>query len=361
MRLSRCKTILCAFLLVPTMVNAQACHEILEHGVFATSDTETLRIRVQKLLNWLSQSTFESYQQALDSGAKLGFVLDDLPINVSGYEKYSNWRQYQASLQTLDLSDTRTLDQFRQVTSTADRAIVSAWRDCILNNKGVAHALIEQGYDAKQFTLDLTYSPVGPPEKAGIYDLTISPGSPEVTCKPVLDTGKYLHDYITSAGRILNCSRQQATQAVLVTGNTEKGELSAKLPGMVPPIAPRKPKFFAEDEAGVPYHIDWSTNGDCKSVDSSTPKAPHRCKFSATQRKIPNNGTAYDHWDMEIDAPGPVYEVWCTPGHEELNQDDSQGGPHAGTWDGNTATCQGWINGGKDSISMTVKYKMLRY
>jgi hypothetical protein len=341
------------------MANAQACHEILEHGVFATSDTESLRIRVQKLLNWLSQTTFESYGEARDVGAKMGFVLDDLPVNLNGYARDSNWRQYQASLQTLDLSDTRTIDKFSQVTTAADRAIVDAWRDCILNNRGVAHALIEQGYDAKQFTIDLTYSPVGPPEKAGIYDLTISPGPPAVICDPKLDTGKYIHDSITSAGRILNCNRQQATQAVQVTGNTEKGELSAKLPGMVTPVPPRKPQYMTEDEAGIAYHIEWAPNGNCDNVVPDNPKFPHRCTFIPTQYHYPGNNTPFDHWDIEIDAPGPVYEVWCTPGLDEHNEDWTIG-RQPGKFDGNTGKCTGWINGGKVPVNIMVKYKMLR-
>jgi hypothetical protein len=144
------------------VLNAQDCKQILEHGVFMRSNTDSLRIRTQPLLNWFSQSTFENYGQASEAGGKLGFSLDSLPISLSGHNRNTSWHDYQATLQTLDFSDSKVLEQFSNAIDQADRAIVAAWQTCILNARGTPHAAIGQTYDPRVFSVNLIYDPVGP-------------------------------------------------------------------------------------------------------------------------------------------------------------------------------------------------------
>jgi len=90
---------------VTSTIVAQDCGQILEHGIFNTSTTDSLSTKTQTLINWLSQSTFESFAQAKDSAAKIGFAIEGIPIELGGHSRETDWHSYQASLQTLSFSD----------------------------------------------------------------------------------------------------------------------------------------------------------------------------------------------------------------------------------------------------------------
>jgi hypothetical protein len=336
-----------AFAVVCQCSNAQDCSAILEHGIFDKTTTDSLRIRTQTLINWLSQSTFKSFAEARDAGGKIGFPIDGIPIELSGYSRDNEWSQYQASLQTLDISDTRVLQDFHQTLEAADHAIVNAWQVCILNNKGIAHSVVEMNDDPKKFTLLLLYDAVGEPYKAKILDFSIAPDT--AVCEPAIATHWYWHDNIPSGGRILNCNRQTAADAIQVTGNTDKGPLSAKLPGIVPAIAPPEKAWHTEDKNGQAYVEFWTMDPNCTGHPERV-NAKHRCQFQQTQIHEPGDNTAYDTWNLYMDARGPVYEVTCvTTGQHEIKP--------KGVPQGNTGLCTGEINGGDSDIRMSVKWK----
>jgi len=233
---------LLVFVMAPHRTYCQTeCGEILEHGIFNISSTDSLQIRTKVFINWLSQSSLDSYQKALDTGGSLGIPIEDIPVNISGYERASDWHNYQASLQKLDFSDERNLDAFKKVVIAADQGIVSAWTTCVLNKAGEAHAAIEVNSDPRQFLVLLDYTPKGPPNSDEITDFAISPAT--VTCTPRIYTYWFWHTYIESQGIILNCTRQLESDAVQITGNSLKGPLKAKLGGISspPPIAPPRP------------------------------------------------------------------------------------------------------------------------
>jgi hypothetical protein len=234
-------TLVLVLFLVPQRALSQTdCGQILEHGVFNVTSTDSLQIKTKTFINWLSQSSFDSYQKAVDTGGALGIPIEGIPIQVSGFFKASDWHNYQASLQKLDFSDEKNLDAFKQVVIAADQGIVAAWTTCVLNKKGEAHAAIEVNYDPKQFVVRLNYTPNGPPPSDKISDFTIVPAT--VVCKPSIYTYWFWHTYIESQGMILNCTRQSDSDAIQITGNTEKGAITAKLGGIVPPPTVVAPK-----------------------------------------------------------------------------------------------------------------------
>jgi hypothetical protein len=211
---------------------AQDCNQILEHGIFNTTTTDSLSNRTHTLINWLSQSTLDTYEHATDSAAKLGFSLDGLPAELGGHSKEHDWHNYQSSLQTLNFDDQYTLDLFKQTLVSADKGIVEAWTTCIVNIQGVAHAVIESSYDPTVFTIKLIYQSKGKPYTATISDFSISPST--VKCSPTIHTWWPFQSEIDSANILLKCTRQSAADAVQMTGNTSRGDVSAKLPGLTP-------------------------------------------------------------------------------------------------------------------------------
>jgi hypothetical protein len=179
-------------------------------------------------VNWLSQNTFDSYGKAVDAAQQLGFTIDDTPAQIGGHARASDWRNYQAALQTVDFSDKRNLSKFSRIVNTADQGMAKAWQTCISNSEGVAHAAIELSDDPMRFTVRLIYDAAGAPP-AKMRDFAITPES--ATCTPAVNSNTTLE----SSGLILNCTRRVASDAVQITGNTDKGALLANLPGLTPP------------------------------------------------------------------------------------------------------------------------------
>jgi hypothetical protein len=122
-------------------------------------------------------------------------------------------------------------------------------------------------------------------------------------------------------------------------------------PGSTSAIPPA-PTFHDADQAGNKNVINWDPDPNCSHFDN----APnHRCNFTHTQTTFAGDNTPYDHWELKLEAPGPVTSVLCQPtGGNEFNQVK---GDTKGEIDGHWATCQGWINGGDAPIHMTVYYQ----
>lgn len=283
------------------------CGEILEHGIFNITATDTLETKTKILINWLSQTTLDSQEKAVNTGAALGVPIQGVPFQANGHMDAQEWRNYQAHLQSLNLSDEATLNAFKQVVITADQGIVNAWSKCTTEGKGVPHAVVEVNYDPKKFLVHLTYSPNGRPYSAVIDDFSIRPET--VHCEPAIYTYWFWHSEIGSQGKILNCSRQSATDDIQLSGNTEKGPLKARLAGFVPPSKePPKPAAvstecrkgsFPPDAIDAGYNIGdqhvWYIKCD---VNGTVTEAYWKsCVYT--------NGTACSHINPRPEKTGP--------------------------------------------------------
>ncbi|MFY9804548.1 MAG: hypothetical protein WA211_12430 [Candidatus Acidiferrales bacterium] len=255
--------ILLVFFAMPAAAIAQSgCSQIFEHGIFNTASTDSLELRTRSFVNWLSQSTFVSYGATLDAARRLGFSIDGLPLQIGGHARASDWRNYQASLQTLDMSDKRNLARFSQIVDAADQGIAKAWQACLLTSKGVSHAVIELSYDPFKFKVRLMYDAVGALPSTKILDFTLTPDS--AACTPPIHSDTTLQ----SSGLVLNCMRQSASDAIRITGNTDKGPLLAELPGLTPPslVATK----LLEPPLGPPPGGCTADNKGNRSIDKKT-------------------------------------------------------------------------------------------
>lgn len=226
----RTSLLLLLSLAVPAALHAQSdCSQIFEHGIFNAAPSSSLELKTRTFVNWLSQSSFDSYATALDSARQLGFSLDAIPAQIGSHQRASDWRNYQASMQTLDMSDKRNLARFTQVVDAAGRAMAKASQTCLSNTKGAAHAVIELTYDPFKFKVRLTYDATDAPASISIRDFTITPDSATCTPTPLHDTT------LESSGLRFNCTRQSYSDPIQISANTDKGPLLAKIPGLTPP------------------------------------------------------------------------------------------------------------------------------
>lgn len=126
---------------------------------------------------------------------------------------------------------------------------------------------------------------------------------------------------------------------------------------MVKPVEPPKEpelQWHTEDKEGMPYKIVWQIDPACKKTASLD--GTHHCDFSRPQVHIGGSIDPFDHWNISVDAPGPVYDVQCKKGDHQLYQDKTDTNTK-GEIEGKTGRCQGWINGGDDEVTITALYR----
>jgi hypothetical protein len=210
---------------VPALVFAQSdCSDISQHGLFRSAPTDSLENRTRAFVNWLSENSLDSYAKALNAAREMGVKIDDIPNQIGGHSRDSDWRGYQAALQTVNFADKRNLDKFSRIVNTADQGMKTAWQACLSNSKGQPQAVIELTRDPLQFAVKLEAE-----ETVHIRDFTLTPNTAD--CTPPVNVGST----IDSSGMILKCTRRVSSDQIQISANTDKGQLSATLPGLTAP------------------------------------------------------------------------------------------------------------------------------
>jgi hypothetical protein len=70
------------------------CADVLRSVYDITNRTERLTYS-HSFYSFMCDSTYSSYQSAREAGAKVGVVIDELPIEFGGYSRDTQWAQYQ--------------------------------------------------------------------------------------------------------------------------------------------------------------------------------------------------------------------------------------------------------------------------
>jgi hypothetical protein len=226
-----CRTALVLLLLPaasPVIFAQSDCSDISQHGLFQSAPTDSLENRTRAFVNWLSENTLDSYVKALNAAREMGVKIDDIPKQVGGHSRDADWRGYQAALQTVDFADMRNLDKFSQIVNTADQGMAKAWQICMSDSKGKPLVVIELTRSPLEFTVRLAYdATAGAPVK--IRNFTMTPNS--ASCTPPVKDGAT----IDSSGMILKCTRRVSSDEIQISAETNKGKLSAILPGLTDP------------------------------------------------------------------------------------------------------------------------------
>jgi len=114
------------------------CDEILRHGVFETIIVNSQRTFSENYVEWLKSATIEQMRSKASQGLKIGFPIEGVPIEFSGNvtdEQYKQWRQAIDSGKVRSLTEQETT---QVIQTSASKAIVEAWRACVLNEKGLS-------------------------------------------------------------------------------------------------------------------------------------------------------------------------------------------------------------------------------
>jgi hypothetical protein len=161
-------------LLYCAYTSAQNCEAVLAY-VRDTTENTVVQSSYYSFKRFFCEQTFSSYQQARDSGVKIGLDIDGLPTTFGGYDKSSQWSQYQhAVCESIDTQSSSYLN-IRSYVTAANEKVVAAWSACV-SAPGIHFWAEENSGDPSLVTLVATYNGLQSQYEAGSYGISWSPG-----------------------------------------------------------------------------------------------------------------------------------------------------------------------------------------
>ena len=224
-------------LVVPQILAGQNCEAVLGY-VRDTTEYSLSQGSYYSFKRFFCDQTFSSYQQARDSGFKLGIVLDDLPISIDGHDRSSSWAQYRHSLcENIDTQSSTYLAIQSKVTA-ANANVVGAWTACV-NQAGV-HFFAESNYtDPSLVTFVATYNGLQTIYEAKINGpLAWTPNTALNCASPQIGKKRGNAYYINNQRSVQTCTRlgsDDGLAAGAVTLSTAADDRVVQLPAYAPP------------------------------------------------------------------------------------------------------------------------------
>jgi hypothetical protein len=118
---------------------SQDCSQVLSMGIFDVSSTSREENLAESYLKWLTNREFSSNEEARSASGALGISLPKLPFgfNARGGSESSNSSTWGKELAEYLNQNREARSKFYQDFMVANTSIVNAWRDCVLNRKGL--------------------------------------------------------------------------------------------------------------------------------------------------------------------------------------------------------------------------------
>jgi len=221
-----------AAILMCQIARAQQCEAILGY-VRDITDTKNSLNSTYSFRRFFCDQTFSSYQEAHDRGAKLGIVIDDLPISFSGYDRGSQWSQYQRSICESVEVNAGLSTEFRQHIEQANAKVVDAWKDCV-SSPGVHFWAEANEGDPKLVDLAAKYNGLQRKYETRIQPLQITPPSALACQRPYIASRRFLNNQESR----VSCTRTATADDTLPGANvvlpTSAESRSVKLPAIYP-------------------------------------------------------------------------------------------------------------------------------
>jgi hypothetical protein len=214
------KRIVIAISLITLPVNAIAqdrCSAILQDGVWEFRQTTDFSRQTSSFLNWFCSQEFQNYQSARDSGGKIGISIEGIPVEIGGYHRETNWKQYSQAACSLQSGAYQYLSNFSSTARQASAVLADAWRACIASPG--FYATVTYVDDPTVFTLQLNYMGLSAGDKAKVTDLLTSPAT--VNCRPAV-TAQQPAEVPTGQEKTFLCTRPKDIPATVVLNADRK-------------------------------------------------------------------------------------------------------------------------------------------
>lgn len=184
-QLGRCMVL--AAVLSPAQVEAQdRCSAILQDGVWEFRNTSDYNRQTSSFLNWFCSQQFENFQSAKEAGGKIGIPIEGVPVEISGFNREKNWKQYSQAACSLQSGNYQHVSSFSSAARQASSVLADAWAKCIAA-PGFYATLIYVD-DPEVFTLQLNYTGLDAADKATVTSLLATPSG--VQCHPAITAEK---------------------------------------------------------------------------------------------------------------------------------------------------------------------------
>lgn len=135
------------------------CSDITKFGIFDVSNTSRDEDLVASYLKWLQNQETNTRTEAANTSLGLGLPIPDFPLDFEGEHNETNTTTWGKRLSDYLNSNVEVKNRFREEFLTANASIVSAWRDCAVNTKGLV-CWAEQTENPKEIILKIEVRPL---------------------------------------------------------------------------------------------------------------------------------------------------------------------------------------------------------
>lgn len=290
--------------------NASTCPTLYDYHVSAISD-ETYNYAKEIICSSTVHSQAEARSLGLNAGIPLMDAVLPVGLNLTGNEWSSYQSQVCKSNENLAWKD---YQQYRYDRTISDNGL-AAMQAC--QEPVRAFFVIPPSGTMFSFYASVQGADV-------LLSAEVKPHAAVTDCDPVnpfgmnkasvFTRGKWIPMDVSGKRISFSCTWNSRVPVAVDIAFKNQGSRSPQLDAVKDP--PHL-TWHASDQAGIEYHIDWSNViPNCSGYDGKD--ATKRCVFVHTQQMFDGDNTAFDHWHLELDAPGPVYQVTCQYGDHEL-------------------------------------------
>lgn len=190
------------------------CDTLLAKGVWDTQTNMTATQTSSSFLNWFCSRDYGSSQSARDEAIKVGFVYEDLPIEVGAYNRNSDWKTYYAELCHTESGSYTHADQTYLAISKASPIILDAYLACV--NRPGLQASYRLSPDPKYIILDVSYLGLHPNDNTSTPTIAWTPSNGAVCAQQ--GTPYSVGTPLSIVGRrYLSCTRTNTKQSLWFT------------------------------------------------------------------------------------------------------------------------------------------------
>jgi hypothetical protein len=211
-------------------VGAQStCDAILRNGVFNLTTIDSRKTVQDNLYEWLKTTEWEQFKGAQNSGLKIAFPIDGVPVEFSGSHSEDKFREWKRAVDQGRIRNFSSEEFLQIVQRSASTEIVNAWLECIKATAGVGLSCSATANGELGIILSFKFSP----NSITDYPPTVLPyGFQVVGAKAPAGFGPGSEIPIGGASIIL--TRDTPTSSVTIVINSEKGSCQRFLEGGKP-------------------------------------------------------------------------------------------------------------------------------
>jgi len=221
------------------------CDSILKQGVFETIYSNENRNFSENLQEWLKTTNYQEFKEKQDSGLKIGFPIDGVPIQIGGNHSEDNFNNWKESVNQGRNREFSAAESQEIAVKSINRDIVNAWRLCVVSGANNRTGLVQnvEGLDDEILVYTIRYIPDAIDDYPPVMNQFVVEGA---TSNP-----GFVPEQEIPYGGVSTILQREERSSITIIANTSKGQLSFIVPEL--PVRPSMMNLAVNSISGDEY------------------------------------------------------------------------------------------------------------